>query len=195
MSKNTKIVIGIIVGILLICCIGAGIAATILPRMAGNFAEEMFIEDPEQAAEIASSMLDYTLPAGFEEEFGMSFFGIKTVFISSTTDFTTMIMLMQFPETMAQDEEQMRQQFEQAFANQRNTQNYEVEFVSSETKTINGEPATLSFYDGVDQNGNDIRQAIGVFETKDGGIGMMMVVAESDNWEESGMERFLDSLR
>ena len=104
-------------------------------------------------------------------------------------------MLMQFPETMAGNEEDMRQQMEDAFANQQGSQNYEVAFISSETKTINGEPATLSFYEGVDDAGNEIRQVIGIFETKDGNTGMMMIVAQKNNWEAAGLERFLESLR
>jgi hypothetical protein len=195
MSKNTKIVVGIIVGILLICCIGAAIAATILPRMASDFAEGAIIENPAQAAEIASSMVDYTLPPGFVEEGGMSILGIKTVFISSSAETGSAIVLMQFPAGMEGNEASMQQQMEDAFANQSGSQNYSVDYVSTETKTINGQPANLAFYEGTDDSGGEIRQVIGVFETKDGNTGMLMVIAPKNGWEQAGLERFLDSLR
>jgi len=194
MSKNTKIVVGIIVGVLIVCCVGAGIAAVVLPRMAVNMVEGAVVEDPEQAAAVASSMLDYELPSGFTEAGGMNFLGIKTVFFGSQND-EAAIMMMQFPAEMAGNEAQMRQQMEEAFSQQQGSGDFHLSYISTESITINDAPAALTMYEGTDEAGNTVRQVIGFFETKDGNAGMLMLFGAASSWEEAGFERFLESIR
>ncbi len=191
MSRNTKIVVGIIGGILGVCCLIAIVAALVLPRMFQNFAEG--IEDPAEAAEVAESIVDYDLPSGFEEQGAMNFLGFRMAFISGRDD-QTMIMLAEFPASLAGDEEQMQQQMRDAFANRTGSQNVSLEFVGSEDVTINGSETTLGTYEGTDGQGNNVRQIIGVFETKSGSPGMLMIFGNQDNWDEGGISRFLDSL-
>ncbi len=191
MSRNTKIVVGIIGGILGVCCLIAIVAALVLPRMFQNFAEG--IEDPAEAAEVAESIVDYDLPSGFEEQGAMNFLGFRMAFISGRDD-QTMIMLAEFPASLAGDEEQMQQQMRDAFANRTGSQNVSLEFVGSEDVTINGSETTLGTYEGTDGQGNNVRQIIGVFETKSGSPGMLMIFGNQDDWDEGGISRFLDSL-
>lgn len=70
----------------------------------------------------------------------------------------------------------------------------ELEFVGSEEVTINNAPATLNTYEGTDGQGNEVRQILGVFETKSGSPGMLMVFGDPNNWDEGGVSQFLDSL-
>ena len=191
MSRNTKIVVGIIAGIVGVCCIIAIVAALVLPRMFENFAES--IDDPAEAADVASSIVDYDLPSGYEEQGAMNFLGFRMAFITGL-DEQSMIMLAEFPASLAGDEEQMQQQMRDAFANQTGSQNVSLEFVGSEDVTINGQEATLGVYEGTDDRGNSVRQVIGVFEAKSGSPGMLMIFGHQNNWDESGISRFLDSL-
>jgi len=191
MSRNTKIVVGIIGGILAVCCLIAIVAALVLPRMFENFAEG--VDDPEAAADVATSIVDYDLPAGYDEQGAMNVFGFRMAFITGP-DENSMIMLAEFPAALAGNEEQMQQQMRDAFANQTGTQNMDLEFVSSDDVTINGADATLATYEGTDSQGNNIRQIIGVFQTKGGDPGMLMILGDQDNWDEGGISQFLDSL-
>ena len=191
MSRNTKIVIGIIGGILGVCCLIVIVAALVLPGIFQNFAES--IDDPAEAAEVAKSIVDYDLPSGFEEQGAMNFLGFRMAFISGQ-DEQSMIMLAEFPATLAGDEEQMQQQMRDAFANRTGSQNVSLEFVGSEDVTINGAEVTLGTYEGTDGQGNNLRQIVGVFEAKSGSPGMLMIFGDLDNWDEGGISRFLDSL-
>lgn len=191
MSRNTKIVVGIIGGILAICCIIAIIAVLVLPRMFANFAEG--VDDPAAAADVASSIVDYDLPSGYNEQGAMNLFGFRMAFITGP-DENSMIMLAEFPASLAGDEEQMQQQMRDAFANQTGTQNAQLEYIGSENITINGADATLATYEGTDGQGNNIRQLLGVFEAKSGSPGMLMIFGHQDSWDEGGVSRFLDSL-
>jgi uncharacterized membrane protein SpoIIM required for sporulation len=49
MSRNTKIVLGIVGGLLVICCLGVVIAVAFIPDMLANFADNAFTEDAEEA--------------------------------------------------------------------------------------------------------------------------------------------------
>ncbi len=192
MSRNTKIVIGIIGGILGVCCLIAIVAVLVLPRMVERFAAN--IDDPAEAAKVAESIIDYELPAGFEEQGAMNLLGFRMAFISGSNE-QSMIMLAEFPATLAQDEEQMQQQMRDAFANQTGRQNVSLEFVGSEDVVINGVETTLGTYEGTDSQGNNLRQIVGVFEAKSGSPGMLMILGDKDNWDEGGISRFLDSLK
>ncbi len=191
MSRNTKIVVGIIAGILGVCCIIAIIAALVLPRMFENVADGF--DNPEEAAEVGGSIVDYDLPAGYDEQGAMNLFGFRMAFIAGP-DENSMIMLAEFPASLAGDEAQMQQQMRDAFANQTGTQNMELEFVSSEDVTINDAAATLATYEGTDSQGNNVRQILGVFEAKSGSPAMLMIFGDPNNWDEDGISHFLDSL-
>jgi hypothetical protein len=191
MSRNTKIVVGIITGIVGLCCLIGVIAVLVLPRLASNFAEG--VDDPVAAAEVANSIVDYELPAGYEEQGSMNLFGFRMAFITGRNE-QSVIMLAEFPAALAGDEEQMQEQMQEAFANQSGGQNVNLEFVGNEEITINGADATLATYEGSDDEGNRMRQIIGVFETKDGSPGMLMIVGDQDGWDEDGISRFIDSL-
>ena len=195
MSRNTKIVLGVIGGILAACCLLVVIGVVFLPNLAENFLEQSFTEDPAQAEEVAQSIVDYQLPAGFNEEGAMSFFGIQTVFISSENSVESMIMLMEFPQGLAGNEEDMRQQMEDAFASQTGAGNYNVTFVESREATINDEPATLGMYEGTDDQGNEVRQIIGVFDSKSGNTAMLMIFGTLRTWNENAIDAFIDSMR
>lgn len=191
MSRNTKIVVGIIAGILGLCCLMAIVAALVLPRMFENFAQN--VDDPAAAADVAESIVDYELPSGYQEQGAMNFLGFRMAFIVGP-DERSMIMLAEFPASLAGNEEQMQQQMRDAFANQTDSQNINLEFVSSEDVTINGADATLGTYEGTDDQGNQVRQILGVFESKNGSPAMLMIFGHQDNWDEGGVSRFLESL-
>ncbi len=191
MSRNTKIVVGIIGGILAVCCLLGIVAALFLPRIAENFAEN--VNDPAAASEVANNIVNYELPSGYEEQGAMNIFGFRMAFITGPGE-QSMIMLAEFPSSLAGDEEQMQQQMRDAFANQTGSQNVNLEFVSSEDVIINGQEVALGTYEGTDEEGNTVRQMLGVFETKSGSPGMLMIFGRQDNWDEGGISRFLDSL-
>jgi hypothetical protein len=106
----------------------------------------------------------------------------------------TVIMLAEFSDFFTGNEEDMQQQMQDAFANQTGSQNANLEFVSSEETTINDAAATLATYEGTDAQGNEVRQVIGVFESKDGSPAMLMIFGGLNDWDESGISSFIDSL-
>ena len=195
MSRTTKIVIGIVGGLLLLCCLGIGLAALLLPRAVQNFAENSITDDPEQVAEVGQSILDYELPPGMQEEGAMGFAGIKMVFITAGPGNDAMVMLMQFPAIMQANEEEMRRQLEDAMTQQSGQQQFNMEVVSEDEVVINDQNSVLTTLEGTDENGNSIRQITGVFESKAGNPAMIMAISPIAAWEEANIDEFIESLR
>ena len=195
MSRTTKIVIGIVGGLLLLCCLGIGLAALLLPRAVQNFAENSITDDPEQVAEVGQSILDYELPPGMQEEGAMGFAGIKMVFITAGPGNDAMVMLMQFPAIMQANEEDMRRQLEDAMTQQSGQQQFNMEVVSEDEVVINDQNSVLTTLEGTDENGNSIRQITGVFESKTGDPAMIMAISPIAAWEEANIDEFIESLR
>ncbi len=194
MSRNMKIVLGIIGSIIICCGLAVIVSIVFLPRMASNFAEESFIEDPAEAAKVGQQIVDYELPTGYTEEGGMSFFGIDMVFAVSADANEGVIMLMSFPDALAGNEAEMQSQMEQTFRRQSGRQNIHLIYKGEEDITINGETATLSVYEGTDEQGVDVRQITGIFQTKSEAPGMLMILAPLDSWEDQGFDDFLASM-
>lgn len=191
MSRNTKIVVGIIAGILVLCCIIVIIGYFALRPVLRGVTEGF--DNPEAGAEVAEGIVDYELPEGYEEQGAVNLFVMEMAFISGRDD-QTVIMLAEFSDMFTGNEEDMQQQMRDAFANQSGSQNVSLEFVGSEDVTINGQEVALGTYEGTDDQGNSVRQMLGVFETKNGRPGMIMIFGSLDSWDEGGISRFLDSL-
>ncbi len=193
MSRNTKIVLGIVLGLVALCCVGA-IILTIASGYFINQVAEGFVNDPEQSAEVAQSIVNYELPAGFTEQGAMELLGIKAAFMT-TTDENSIIMLMEFPAAMQMNQEEMEQQMEQALSQRGNSQNFTLSPVSTEEVNINGQTVILSTSEGADDQGTEIRQVLGVFEGKSGNSAMLMIMGPINSWDEEGINSFIDSLQ
>lgn len=195
MSRTTKIVIGIVGGLLGLCCIGIVAAVLILPSAAQRFAENNFTDDPERAAEVGQTIVDYEVPAGMQEQGAMGFAGMKMVFFTAGEKDNSMVMLMQFPSAMQLNEEDMQQQMEDALSQQGGQRQLnDLEVVSVDEVVINDQNTALTTLEGTDENGNAFRQITGVFMSKDGGPAMLMAMGPVASWESSNIDAFIDSL-
>lgn len=193
MSRNTKIVLGIVLGLVAVCCVGA-IIITVASGFFLNRVAEGFVDNPEQSAEVAQSIVDYELPPGFAEQGAMDLLGIKAAFIT-TTDENSIIMLMEFPAAMQMSQEEMEQQMKQALSQQGGNQNLTLSPVGTEEVNINGQTVVLSTSEGTDDQGTEVRQILGVFEGKSGNSAMLMIMGPIGSWDEEGVNSFIDSLQ
>lgn len=191
MSRTTKILLAVIGGFVIVCCIGLAIFSYFGQR----FLKESISTSPEDAAAAAKEIIDYELPAGYQEFGSMELFGLKMVFIGEGGgDETMVMMLMQFPASLGFDEEQMRQQMQQSWSQQ--TGSDQVNFSQVETKeiTVGDQTTTLTIFEGTDESGNKVRQAFTAFEGKTGLV-MLMAIANEDQWDAEGLDQFLGSIR
>jgi hypothetical protein len=195
--NRTTIIILSIVGVLALCCIGGAAVLGVGGMFVGQTIEQSVVDSPEEAAEIGQSIVDYTLPAGYQELVAFNMLGNSIVMIGSNTgaEQSMAIMLARFSSGMVGDEQQMREQMREAFANQDGSGSVSFSTTSTEEITINGEPTTLVIAEGTDESGQQVRQATATFTTDDGNTGMLMIIGARDNWDQDAVDTFLNSLR
>ena len=180
MNRNLKVALIILAAVLILClCLcGAGLIAF---RLLGQSMGNMVSTNPTQAAQVAGQIAEFETPPGFEEG-SMDFFGFQVVFLhGSGSQANSMITMMQFPQSLAISEEQMRQQME-TFANQQ-----------AEAQ-VKGETVTFTVLERQSDSGVDFRQWAGVFPGR-GGPTFLTITAPVDEWDQNLIDNFLGSIQ
>ncbi|MEN8241998.1 MAG: hypothetical protein ABFS17_08765 [Chloroflexota bacterium] len=191
-SKTTKTIL-IILGVLMLCCcvvVGGGYWA--LTSGFEYFADSMIVDDPAQIQEAADELADYQLPVGYQEEFVMDILGFKALFITHSSK-NSVIMLMQFNESLFGDVDQARQQFQDTFLQQFQGESIQFTPVGQEQVVIRGQETTLFIYEGSDSAGTDYEQWVSVFNGKNGTV-MLMVYGAVGSLDQAELFSFLDSI-
>ena len=195
MSKNSKIAL-IIIAIVIVLCICACVAGAIILRTTGKVMEEnLVLDDPQKAQSVAQSILDYDLPAGYQEEGAMDMGFMKMVMIvDQSSSYGPLIMIAEMPSGMGIDETVMRQQIEQSMQRSMGYSNFNVKLVDEQVRTIRGDEVTFFEYAGTDGSGNQVKQLVSEFFEGENGIVMLMIVGDDSNWDQAEIDAFLDSI-
>ena len=192
MSRGLRTAL-ILVAIVLFCCCVAGLGMTLLGT---SLIGRAFITNPDRIEAIGRQIVDYEIPAGYEEMFAMDMVGVKMVAIGTSsvdTDFM-MIVLMQFSPRVEISREEVERQVEQALTRQIGLGNADWVNVGQEERIINGEPVTMTVREGTTDYGEHLRQISGLFQGK-GGPAMLIVTGESEAWDQAAVDSFIVSIR
>lgn len=196
MSRNVKIILGVVGCLFVICCGLAVAAALFIPIASERFAEGAVSSNPEEAAEAGQGIVDYELPPGYAEEGSFGLFGVNMVVIVAEDSRDMAIVLMQLPAGLPIDEEDMRQQMQDALMQQgQDRANVDFQVVKTEQGVVNGEEAVFTTLEGTDENGNVVRQLTGVFTANNGAGAMLMIMGNGGSWDETAVNQFLGSIR
>ena len=196
MSRTAKITIGVIVGLVLLCvCVSLG-SVFIFVRSAGDIIEESvsMAENPAEIAPIAQSIVQYDLPAGYTERMGMNLLGFKIVGFGPTENNNQMIMLMEMPKFSGMSQAEMEQQLRQSIQQQTGRRTTQFKVVDEIDKTIRDQSVTFTISEGIDEDGNTMRQMSGVFEGENGVV-LLMAMGNAKTWNQGPVDSFIDSLR
>jgi hypothetical protein len=197
MSTTTKVILGIL-AVLGLCCIVSVVAIVAGGAWFGNQIEQGMTEDPAEAAAKGQAIINYELPAGYQEEGAIDMLGLmEMVFItdgSSNTNNGMVFLLARFsiPGMTESDTEQMKEQMQQGFASGSSSGGVTFTQVDSREITINGEPTTMTISEG-ESDGQTMRQAAAGF-VSDGQPAMVMIMGPANAWDEAAVEEFLTSL-
>ena len=191
-SKTSKTILIILAVLILCCCVVVGGGYWAVNSGLEYFAGSMIEDDPAQIREAAEELAYYQLPADYHEEFVMDIFGFKALFITSSRN-NSVIMLMQFNETLFGDIESARQQFQDAFLQQFQSEAVNFTPVGQQQVTIRGHETTLFVYEGSDSSGNQYDQWVTVFDGKNGTV-MLMIYGAAGSLNQAELINFLDSI-
>lgn len=196
MSRNTKIILGVIVGLVLLCACVSVVSIYIFVNSAGEIIEQAvsFSEDPAEIAQTAREIVDYDLPPGYTEQMGMNLMGFKIVGFGPEGRTNQMIMLMEFPKFTNLSQEEMEQQMQQSLQQQTGRRSMDLEVVGTTTATIRDQTVEFTIREGTDEQGNRMRQVSGVFEGKNGLV-LLMAMGNAQTWDQQAIDDFIGSLR
>ena len=200
MSKNTKIVLGIVGGVTALCvciCVGGWIAL----KISGKVLQETIVQDtPEEAAATAKEIIDYKLPTGYQEQMAMNMGFIQMITIADTQSTDTenarpLIMIASMSSDIEADEEELRLQIQLSMQRSSNRQGYEMKLVEEQEVTIRGQQVNFMIYEGVDENSNPIKQIVsGLFEGKNSKV-MLFIMGQESNWNQEEIDAFIASIK
>ena len=192
MSRTTQIVLDLL-GVFLVLCICAGAAGVFLFIRAGQALDEAMITDPQDAAEVGSRIADYDVPDGYTQS-ALSMLGFDMVMLTSEEQSDAFILMMQFPDNIDFDREQMEQQVRAQVNRQMGSVGLDLDPVEMRDMEIRGQPVRMQVSEGSSSEGVEYRQWLTVFQGKSGPT-MLMISAPVERWDEQAMEAFVASLR
>src|SRR5687768_9416717 len=140
MSRNAKIALAVIGGLVAVCCLGVIILTLVAPAALSSIFGDAISSSPEDAAATGQEIATYTLPAGYQEEAALNLLNTKMVIISNEGNDMGLV-LMQFPSSYG-SEEQMREQIQQSWGQQTGQSGANMELIEERPITIRDQSAT-----------------------------------------------------
>ena len=195
MNRNTKIILAVLAGVLVLCvCLAVG--GLLIVR---NVGDSLVIDDPGEISDAANEIADYTLPPGYQEEGVINFLFGKMLMISAgdTTSSTALpvIMFMQLSEDLVANQEDFQTQSELGLEQALGRRNLNLAYVGEQNAIIRNENVALMTYEGVDENGTPFRQVISEIFPGKSGPTMLFIIGPIRGWDESKIDTFIRSLR
>jgi hypothetical protein len=196
MSRTAKIIIGVVVGLIVLCgcCCLTGSVAT--PRIIGPLIEQgaSVTENPQEIARIANNIVGYQLPAGYTEQFAMSFLGMDIAAFGKDDFSGNVIIIMQMPPMFGLSSQEMMAEMERSLQQQTGQQVGNLQYIDTIQTVIRDQTVSLTVQEGTDSNGTAIRQITGVFPGENG-MAMLMIMGPVQTWDQQAVDEFLSSLR
>jgi hypothetical protein len=185
------ILIAGVLGVLLACCIGV---VTLAPNLRQIIQAPFWKTDTQLAAQAAHKMLDYDLPPGYQESQVLSVQGQDAAVIIAHRERTDDMIFIEHVTEGILGNEEWRASYETRLSREMGVRRYDTRPVGTQQTTIRGQPMTLRFFEGTDENGRKIRQVVCGFTGKGGDV-LLAIVAGQETWDQAMVDRFLQSIR
>lgn len=156
--------------------------------------QNAIVGDPARIGEIGAKVADYTIPAGYHEQFGQDLFIAQEVIIAPMNHHGPNIMLLQRMRAMSDAQAaQMQQTLQKAYQNQYHLGLEPFEQLGEEVVSIKGQPVVLTVLEN--KTGTlRVRQEYGAFNGKSG-LAMLMVIGSVEEWNPDVIHVFAASIR
>lgn len=190
MSRQTKIILGIIAGILVLCLI-ACVAGVLLFNVATRSVVDNASQDPAEVDAAATNIVEFDLPAGFQPESSFHLLGVNMAMYSNPSN-DNFLILTELPMAASED---MVQQMQDAFEQNLGRNFSGMQVVEQRELTVRGQPATMTVLEGTDNDsGEQVRQMMVAFEGNNG-TAMISVFGPVDNFDMAAYEQMIESIR
>jgi hypothetical protein len=90
--------------------------------------------------------------------------------------------------------DEWRTRYEENLSKEMGNRRYDTRVVGTQETTVRGQPVTLRLFEGTDENGRQVRQAVCAFTGKSGDL-LLAMVTSKETWDQAVVDRFLQSIR
>ncbi len=147
----------------------------------------------ESAAEKATQIAEFDVPAGYTADFGMDLGG--TVMVGySKPDTNGHFFLIQAPESSGMDREQLEKSLRDALASSAGNEAVEATEVEEVPMTIRGEEVTATVGSATG-SGMGAMRVLTVPFTGNGGPALLMYQVSEGDWDQTEVDAFIASFR
>lgn len=189
-SATLRILLGCLAGVTFLCCVAA--LGVVLLGM--RLWPRIMITHPIRIAEVGRQIVHYQVPEGYKELFASDLMGFKMVAIGPTSSQAGLltILLVQLPPVEVDDAE-LRQQIEQAVAQQTGMGGVAMRPAGSRRVTIRGQEVTLTLQRGTTPDGQVLQQLSGMFDGQSGPV-LLFITGLERAWDEPRIGAFIASI-
>lgn len=192
MSKNVKIALAVLGGLLVLCVCAVVVGGMYMSRVVNTAVKS----DPAAAQATARSIADFTLPArytsGTSSAFAMDLLGFKVAGFTARSGEAIMLISVPKQNSAAQNEQIMKQLRSQTLGKMSDQFNFET--TDRKPVTVRGQAAEMIISEGSTQAGNAVRQAMISFMGKNGPA-ILTIVGPADGWDDAEVAGFVASVR
>lgn len=201
MSRNTKIALGILVAVVVLC-VAVVAGGSVILRWVRTFGDRMMVDDPEEAAAFADTIAEYDLPPGYQEQAGINLVVFKMLVIAPSDSASDglaepIIMLMQTSKAVLDDadREDLKRQMQTSAEREFREEGFDTRLVAEEETVIAGDETTLFTYEGTDEEGNAFRQVLSDWFVVNEKPTLLMIMGPIQGWDEDEIDAFIHSIR
>jgi hypothetical protein len=192
MNRNTKIALGILGGILLICiCLGA--CGLLILGSFGRTITRSIKTDPTEIAQIAGKIAQFNTPPGYKVS-AMSILGIDMLVIAPPYTGMPIFMMMQYPASGYVDSDQFQAQIERSVGQQYFGRGMTFRNIGQTTAYFRGQKVNLMILEGTTETGKTVIEEIGAFQGNNGAV-FLSILGERNTWDQATIDAFLHSIQ
>jgi hypothetical protein len=190
MNTTSKIVLGIVIGLVVLCA-AAATAGLLLFRTAGKALIQTVNTDPVVAMDLSNGIADYDLPAGFGKPYATNLAGF-TLIAYNGDDQHSHIYFFQMPSNIQISQAELESKLREAAPN--SSRPDQVKLVGHQTATIRGQQVELALSEGINHDGQAYREITGMFKGN-GGQALVLYSSPVTSWDQAKVDQFLSSIR
>jgi hypothetical protein len=182
------LLLGSVVTVMLLCVLGSALTH----RIRGYVYSLFLKDDPDYAAQVAHTMIDYALPPGYQEQSAMQVKTYYTLAIIASNDHPSDLIAIQ-PASDLMKNPEWGESSEERAAQEIGELHYQSHTVSVQDVVIRNQPSRLRILEGQDEDGLNIRQALSAFSGKSGNV-LVIIVGDIETWDQAMVDQFLSSI-
>lgn len=196
-ARKNRIILWVVVGVVVLC-LGSCLAGWLVINYGSK---AIAVDDPAKVSAMANEVLDFTLPSGYSPQMAMNVVVMKmmvfTKGVSYNGGFETgpMIMIASITAGASGDTESFRTQMQSSMGQTASRNGMTITLVDTGSISVRGQTVVLYVFEGTDAQGGRIREIVSdVFQGKNGNV-MIMIMGDPGHWNQSELNRFLQSIR